>query len=310
MKSGASRVPLFLTAFAVLVLAGVVAVASSGSTPAGTNDARKPSDVLFDTIMSLGIVLLIPAAAILIYGLAQRKAIAREMASRRYPRTGIVGFLAFMLVFGALGLWGIRHYQRGTGGDELADILPGSEVSRSPEEPGVVQATYDPEFAWIPVLVVVGLTAIGIAAFVLADRRRRPLDPDDAAVAEEVANVLDDSLDDLRAEPDPRLAVIAAYARLERALGASGLPRWHQETADEYVTRILDRLEVERKLVRRLMELFAHAKFSHHDVDEPMREEAIAALVQIRDELRAAARRRAEERSLALTREREQAATP
>ncbi len=70
--------------------------------------------------------------------------------------------------------------------------------------------SYEAEFAWIPVLVVVGLVAIGIAAFIIADRRRRaPLALDDAVVAEEVANALEDSLDDLRAEPDPRRAVIA-----------------------------------------------------------------------------------------------------
>ena len=53
MKSGASRVPLVLTAIAVLVLVGAVAVASSGSTPSGSGDTRQPSYVLFDTIFSL-----------------------------------------------------------------------------------------------------------------------------------------------------------------------------------------------------------------------------------------------------------------
>ena len=37
------------------------------------------------------------------------------------------------------------------------------------------------------------------------------------------ADVLDETLDDLRAETDPRRAVIAAYARMERALAAFGL---------------------------------------------------------------------------------------
>ncbi len=89
MRRGASRVPLFLTALGVLVLVGVVAVASSGSTPTGSNDSRPPADFVIDTMFSLGLLLLIPGAAILIYGLMQRKAIAREMAFQRYPRTGI-----------------------------------------------------------------------------------------------------------------------------------------------------------------------------------------------------------------------------
>jgi hypothetical protein len=311
MRRGTSRVPLFLTALGVLVLVGVVAVASSGSTPTGSNDSRPPADFVIDTMFSLALLLLVPAAAMLIYGLMQRKAIAREMAFQRYPRVGIVTFLAFMLVVGAFGVWGVRRYRPGEGGDEFADALfPGIDRPLRPEERGEVTGSYEAEFAWIPVLVVVGLVAIGIAAFIIADRRRRaPLALDDALVAEEVANALEDSLDDLRAEPDPRRAVIATYARLELALGASGLPRRQEETADEYVTRILDRLEVDRKVVRRLMELFTYAKFSDHDVDQSMKDEAIEALAQIRDELRAAASRRAEARSAALAREREQAAT-
>lgn len=308
MNRGAGRVSLFGTLLVVLVLMGVVAVASSGSTPTGTDDARPPSDVLFDTIFSLGLVLLIPAAVILVYGLMQRKAIAHQIASGKYPRTSIVGFLGIMLLVAAFGYWGV--HQRGTPRDELADFLWGNEVSRPPPKPGVVRGTYEAEFAWIPVLVVVALAAIGIGAYVVADRRRRPaLAADDAVAAEEVADDLDDSLDELRAEPDPRRAVVAAYARLERALAASGLPRYEQETAEEYVGRVLGRLEVDPGAVRELTDLYEPAKFSQHDVSQTMKDDAIAALALIRDELRAAARRRAEERSLALASKSEQAAT-
>ena len=113
------------------------------------------------------------------------------------------------------------------------------------------------EFQWVPVLVILGLAAIAAAAFTVADRmRRQPLPLDDAAAAEDAAELLDDSFDDLRAEPDPRRAVIAAYARLERALGSVGLPRRRAETAEEFVTRIMDRLEVARAPVKRLTEHF------------------------------------------------------
>ena len=93
-------------------------------------------------------------------------------------------------------------------------------------------------------LVVVALAAAGIAAYVLASRRRRARRRPRAPAAEQVAETLGGHLDDLRSEPDPRRAVIAAYARLERALAASGLPRRPAETPEEYVARILDELEV------------------------------------------------------------------
>lgn len=311
MNGGASRVPFFLTVFAVLVLVGVVAVASSGSTPTGTDDTRPPSEVIFDTIMSLGMVLLIPGLAILVYGLTQRKAIAKEMASGRYRRTGVLTFVGLMALLGVMSYFRLRGWESPLADGPGDAPLPGGAPGVT-EPVGEIDARpRTPQFEWIPVLVIVSLAAVGIAAYVLAGRRQRPpLAFDDAVAAEEVASLLDDSLDDLRAEPDPRRAVIAAYARLERALGASGLPRRQEETADEYVTRILDSLEVERDAVRTLSDLFRRAKFSHHDVSEAMKAEAIAALARIRDELRAAARRRAEEHSVALASGSEQAALP
>ena len=62
-----------------------------------------------------------------------------------------------------------------------------------------------------------------------------------------LADVLDETLDDLRAETDPRRAVIAAYARMERALAAYGLPRSPAEAPDEYLQRIFADLEVSRR---------------------------------------------------------------
>lgn len=283
-----------------LALVGVVAIASSGSTPSGADDVRPPSTVLVDTFVSLGMVLVIPAIALLLYGLAQRKAIAREIATGRYRRSGLVAFLAFMVIFTALFYYGLVNYESPAPPDAEEQIFPG----QPPIVPEVADGTYagvrEPEFVWIPVLVVVGLAALAIAALVIATRRRRtPPAFDEETAAREVADDLDDGLDDLRAEPDPRRAVIAAYARLERALGVVGLRRDQGETSEEYVTRIFDQLEVDRTPVRRLGELFAYAKFSQHPVDEGMKHEAIAGLEQTRDGLRELARRRADERKLA-----------
>ena len=108
-------------------------------------------------------------------------------------------------------------------------------------------------------------------------------------LAEQLAVVLDETLDDLRAEPDPRRAIIAAYARLERVLAANGVPRRAAETSDEYLPRVLHDLALDSGAVERLTALFTRAKFSQHEVDTAMKEEAIDALEQVRDELRLAA---------------------
>jgi hypothetical protein len=287
--------PLLLAVAAVFVLLAVVAVASTGSTPAGTGDTRKPHEMLLDTFFSLGLVALIPAAVIFVYGLMQRKEIAEEMASGRYRRTGPIAIILFFLV-----VTGIVYFARDNG--LLPQRIFGGNVGVGPNGvvPGQDPSTFDPdayqaEFAWIPVLVILGLIAATVAAFTISSRRRRQAQgDDDAAVAEQLADVLEETLDDLRGEPDPRRAVIAAYARLERSFAAAGVPRRAQETAVEYVPRALAGLEVDPAPVRTLTDLFTTAKFSHHAVDEGMKLDAISALEGIRDELRAAAARAAE----------------
>ena len=98
---------------------------------------------------------------------------------------------------------------------------------------------------------------------------------------------LDESIDDLRRERDARRAVIAAYARMERVLAASGLPRRAAEAPLEYLTRVLrDLLRASAESVSRLTALFERAKFSTHEIGSDSKEEAIEALVAVREELR------------------------
>jgi hypothetical protein len=285
-----------LPVLGVLVLVGVVAVASTGSTPSGTTDSRPPADTLLDTFFSLALLALIPAAALLVYGLMQRKEIAREIASGKYRRTSLWTYLVLMGIFAAAVYFRLTDFRldfRG-GANEVVDF--GSATGRpAPEGDPGDGSVYQPEFAWIPVLVVVVLAAAGIAAYVVASRRRGRVERPERMAAEQVAEILGDDFDDLRAEPDPRRAVIAAYARLEGALAASGLPRRPAETPEEYVVRVLAALEVPRRPVRELTGLYERAKFSQHPVDEPMRERAIAALIGIRDELRELAERVSQE---------------
>ncbi|CAN5772577.1 hypothetical protein BH20ACT14_BH20ACT14_12370 [soil metagenome] len=300
MRGSSARA--LLPGIVVLALLGVVAVAATGSTQAGSGETRRPSDIVLDTFFSFALIALLPAAALLVYGLMQRRAIAEEIASGKYRRSGmLVSFTVLTAAFALIWYLRPRHLN-----GVFAETLRPELLEPKPERPDP-SGTYEPEVAWIPILVVAALVATAIGAYVVAARRRaRAFDPGQSRLAETVADLLDESLDDLRAEPDARRAVIAAYARLEQTFAASGLARLRHETAEEHVSRLLGQLEVDNRLVRRLTELFARAKFSHHVVDETMKEEAIAALAQIRDELRAAARQRMEERMRVLA---ERAAT-
>jgi hypothetical protein len=76
---------------------------------------------------------------------------------------------------------------------------------------------------------------------------------------------------------------------MERALARSGIPRRPAEAPFEYIERALADLETSAESAKRLTALFEWAKFSHHEPGPEMRDEAIAALVDVRDELRRAA---------------------
>jgi len=133
---------------------------------------------------------------------------------------------------------------------------------------------------------VLGLL-LGLGVLAAATRTRLGPATDPRPAPEALAAALDESLDDLRSDPDLRRAIIAAYARMERALAAAGLPRHEAEAPLEYVERALLTLDTSAAAVRRLTDLFQWARFSQHDPDPSMRDEAVDALIAVRDELRA-----------------------
>src|SRR5262249_57525093 len=104
---------------------------------------------------------------------------------------------------------------------------------------------------------------------------------------EEFEELVEDTLADLYAETNPRRAIIACYERVERLFGSYGLPRDPAQAPLEYLDRVLPELRASGSALRRLTALFEWAKFSAHDVNPGMRDRAIQALVEVRDELRA-----------------------
>ena len=139
----------------------------------------------------------------------------------------------------------------------------------------------------VGVTVLAGLAALAwwLVASAVAARRGEPAQ---TTPREALADVLAVTLDDLRAEQDPRRAVIGAYARMERALAASGLPRGPSEAPEEYLERVLDEIAVSPRAARRLTALFAWARFSGHDVRPEMKDEAIDVLERVQAEIAAA----------------------
>jgi Domain of unknown function (DUF4129) len=70
-------------------------------------------------------------------------------------------------------------------------------------------------------------------------------------------------------------------------LAAHGLARRPAEAPLEYLARVLRGLDVRESAVQSLTRLFEYAKFSGHDIDAAMKEEAITALIKVRNDLQA-----------------------
>jgi hypothetical protein len=165
---------------------------------------------------------------------------------------------------------------------QLGDRQAGQTRNEASER----EHTRNPRLRWDEIGIVVALLA-GTAVVLLATRearrtpRRRTLGREQS-----LSLAFDESIDDLRSDPDLRRAIIAAYARTEVALARAGLPRRSSEAPFEYLERALGSLDTSADAVRRLTALFEWAKFSSHEPEPAMRDEAIDALIAVRDELR------------------------
>ena len=85
----------------------------------------------------------------------------------------------------------------------------------------------------------------------------------------------------LRRERNPRRAVIAAYAMMERLMARDGLPRSAHEAPMEYLGRVTRAGHARVAQVHRLTGLFQRARFSDRPVDQDMRRRALAAAEEL-----------------------------
>jgi hypothetical protein len=297
-----------LTALGVLVALVVVAIASRGSIPAGEGGTRAPKQALIDIVFTLYLLTIASAAVLAIYLLVLRRQLEARGEFQR--RSLFERLLAVLVCFGIAS----RALRRFSGfnpikrpnvvGADPGGAFPGATSSDS----DAAQAG----FSWGAAGVTTALIVLALVAWWYAGRARKRArgelrGPEDR-LATELAAAMDESLWDLRAEPDPRRAVIAAYARLERVLAAHRLPRRPAEAPLEYLARMLNDLSVSPKAARRLTDLFERAKFSQHAVHTEMKEEAIEALETVRDDLLAARALAEQEQKAAIAARREKTA--
>ena len=282
-----SRRSLVTLAVVLTALLAVVAVAARGR-PLGSSPGTGGGlpltfwDYVFTTFLIFTLLLMLLGLVAFFLIRREHLAVGRHRRSTLRSLAFVLGIAALLAFVGhRVDLYHLFHPNGSTTTTLTSAAQAGGKNAhhRSPPARHV-------QFRWDELAIILGvLIALGAAAYMTRSRllppTRRRRGPDALAAA------LDESIDDLRNEPDLRRAIVAAYARMEDALAAAGIPRDPAEAPLEYVERALLSLDTSAEAVRRLTDLFALARFSQHEPDPSMRDEAIEALVAVRDELRA-----------------------
>jgi uncharacterized protein DUF4129 len=272
--------PLGVAVTGLLVLA---AVASRGRPLHGGHAGRGPGTGFFDYAYTSALVVAGLTLVVGVWAVLSGPPARRRLRRQRFRLLSTLAFFAG----GLLLAWAISTsgFQR-----RLHDAAQRAQTATAPTVPAGTLPKgghgRGSHLRWDELGVVFALLGGVLVYAAVARARRKPPTPPWRRVQQTVSVALDESLDDLRADPDLRRAIVAAYARMEAALAAAGLPRRPAEAPLEFVARALEELEASGPSAQRLTDLFEWAKFSQHEPGPEMRDEAVEALVAVRDELR------------------------
>jgi len=273
---------LSLLGLGLLVLLSVVAFASRSGI--GHRSHTTPSQGYTNYAITVFLILFVLMVPVAVYAfllrLRERAKTATSTSLRARLKAG-ARWLAIVLILFIGFLWRSHHpnmFQHINPFHQGSTKLPGAR-NQTHTQP-------NPQFQWnvlwASLVLFAGVVAYG---FYRWKTRTPPPALRELTVTEDLAATIDDAIDDLEAEPDARRAVIAAYARMEAVLGRNGYQRRPSETAIEYLRRILHAFTSRGDAVTRLTALFERAKFSRSEIDGSMKQEAIGALREIRDDL-------------------------
>jgi hypothetical protein len=274
-----------LLVVAVVVLAGVAALASRSplstaglsTTTGGGSGAKLPEAWMLAVVIAASAI----AVFEVIYGLRGRARMIREGGRRRNRLTlaALVQTFALLLVLALIIR--LHHPSNRSNAASAAahSRVAGHHAHLRPR--GTSALSEWVLLGGISALIVVDMVILAVAFVPI----RRRASPTGAPETEAALSAVQASLAALKEERDPRRAVIAAYRQMELALSAAGVPRGDSESPREYLDRTIGSLSLHGAPVRTLTELFERARFSLRRIDFSQRDEALAALTALRDEL-------------------------
>lgn len=287
---------------AVLALLVIAAIASGAAVTGGSGHAglstsatRPAGEVVVATFSALLVVAAAVAAVIVFFlasaGRGKKDPDAPERVSETPAPTWlekvVIVVLAVLLIVG-LAVVIVVAARRARHTTSANALHAGATPGLAPGAHALTQAAGGNGAVAAGLVAGICLVAAASAVvIVLRLRRRRTArsrgGPSRSPYAAAVADTVTLSIDDLRRERDPRRAIVAAYARMERAFASLGLPRAVGQTSVEYMRRVLSQAAAPPAPVVELTELFQEAKFSQHPLTPRDRDDALQALVAIRE---------------------------
>jgi hypothetical protein len=277
--------PLGAAAVVLLAFAGI---ASHGRPLAGGGRGSGPTATFFDYVATTLVLGAIVILAIVGYAVLGRRITGRSPRRGRWYLVSMMlsmaAALAIVTVIVHTGF--VKRVQEAIG---LQPVRQGGAGAAAPPQRTTPRNVRNPHLRWDEIGIFAVLIAGTMVVLMARRQTKRVSRPWRIGRNEEVSLAIDESIDDLRNDPNLRRAIVAAYARMESALGRAGLPRHPAEAPFEYVERALVSLDTSAASVHRLTALFESAKFSQHEPEPAMRDEAVDALMAVRDELSAPA---------------------
>ncbi len=141
------------------------------------------------------------------------------------------------------------------------------------------------DLGWLLVPVAVTFAILTPAAVVIRRRRLKRGEAMHGGETSAFGRAVRASIAALESERDPRTAILRAYARMEQAFGDVEIVRAADETASEFLARTVRRLPVSAGAAAALTERFEEVRFSTHLITEADREQALASLHRVEQEL-------------------------
>jgi hypothetical protein len=277
---------LAVSGAALTALLALVGVGSRAHRPVGGSGAP-PSDApgLVGNYFLVAIGILLPFGALLVLWAFANRRWERPDDRSSWTRTAVTLVIMsglLVVLFSRVGPVYVRPLH------PPVALTPGHHQPPPTGRTASVPRGGGSGFDWLTIyvfgMILLGLLVLVVGAVVMRRRWSEELGAE-AKLAAALDEIVKDTLEDLHEDRDPRRAVIRAYARMEKTFAAYGVPRYAAEAPFEYVARVLDRLDVSAHQVERRTNLFAWAKFSNHEIDAGMKDEAVDALASLRAEL-------------------------